>query len=87
MTGWIQLSWRGLAFTVVVLPSASLLSLIHSRADAFFVGWFRPMGITAVFYATLAVHETGSRQVWQITATPFTKLYGERTGRRNSSEG
>ena len=69
--------------------------------DAFFVSWFGPIGIAAVFYVTLAVHKTESRQAWQIsslvitasilaygiTATPFTKLYGERTRRWNESGG
>jgi NhaP-type Na+/H+ or K+/H+ antiporter len=29
-----------------------------------FVGWFGPIGITAIFYAILAMNETGVELVW-----------------------
>lgn len=75
----------------VIIPSASLLSPLQGRLDTLFVGWFGPIGIAAVFYATVAVHETGLQQVWEIsslviaasilaygvTSTPFTKQYGQ----------
>ncbi|KYH25370.1 hypothetical protein HAPAU_20400 [Halalkalicoccus paucihalophilus] len=107
--GWLALGWRGVAFAgvvllfrrlPVVLPAAGLLSPLRRRADTLLVGWFGPIGIAAVFYATLVVHETGSRLAWQIsslvivvsilaygvTATPFTRLYGARTDGKSASD-
>lgn len=108
--GWVELGWGGVVFAGVVLllrrltvvvPASKLLPPVRGRADALFTGWFGPIGIAAVFYATLVVHETGSRLAWQIsslaiaasilaygvTATPFTKLYGARTDGRDAAEG
>jgi NhaP-type Na+/H+ or K+/H+ antiporter len=35
-------------------------------AATLFMGWFGPIGIAAVFYATLAVRETGIEVIWPI---------------------
>jgi hypothetical protein len=65
--------------------------LDHPEATAF-VGWFGPIGVAALFYATLAVRETGIELVWPVvslvvagsilahgvTATPITVWYGGR---------
>jgi NhaP-type Na+/H+ or K+/H+ antiporter len=106
--GWIELGWWGLLFTGVVLllrrltvllPVSKLLPPLQRRADALFTGWFGPIGIAAIYYATLVVHETGSRQAWRIstlviaasilaygvTATPFTNLYGAKADGTDAS--
>lgn len=106
--GWIDLGWRGIVFAgvvlllrrlPVVLPASRFLPPLQRRADRLFTGWFGPIGVAAIFYATLVVHETGSRRAWHIsslviaasilaygvTATPFTKLYGARTSDGNGS--
>lgn len=106
--GWIELGWRGVIFMgtvlllrrlTVVVPASRFLPPVRQRADQFFTGWFGPIGIAAVYYATLVVHETGSHRAWQISslvitasilaygmsATPFTKLYGARTDGANTS--
>jgi NhaP-type Na+/H+ or K+/H+ antiporter len=94
---WVALLWGGLTFVFAGSESAlveSARSSVRGYADTLFVGLFGPGGIAAVYYATLVVLETGSRQVWQVTslviaasilaygasATPFTKLYGGRNG-------
>lgn len=57
-----------------------------------FLGWFGPIGVAALFYASLSVREAGAEEVWVIaslivfasvlvhgfSAAPFTKLYGRR---------
>lgn len=59
--------------------------------DAVFAGWFGPIGIAALFYAMVAHRILGSEIIWGaaslviassvlihgITATPFTKYYGQ----------
>lgn len=100
---WFEFGWRGVAFTAVllmlrrlpiVLPASVGLSPVRSRADRLFAGWFGPIGIAAVFYATLVVHETGSMRIWGLSslviaasilaygasATPFTLWYGVTSG-------
>jgi sodium/hydrogen antiporter len=58
--------------------------------DVLFLGWFGPVGVAALYYATLSVHEAGAEQVWVVgslaisasvlahglTAGPLTRLYG-----------
>ncbi|HMB50185.1 MAG TPA: cation:proton antiporter [Natronoarchaeum rubrum] len=98
---WTALGWRGPALVVAVLLVRRLpmvLALgprIHpldTRRSRLFVGWFGPIGIAALYYATLAARETGAEVVWVagslvvagsllvhgISATPLTRWYGER---------
>ena len=100
---WGELGLAGAALALGVLllrrpPTLLLLSPflkpLRGRADALFDGWFGPVGVAALFYATLAVHETGLEVVWEaaslvifasvalhgVTATPFTKLLGRVRG-------
>ncbi|GAB4383251.1 MAG: sodium:proton antiporter [Elainellaceae cyanobacterium] len=97
---WWQLGWKGLALAIAVLllrrlPAVlALRSLAHplkTAADAWFVGWFGPIGVAALYYAHVSLRETNIREVWVvssllivvsilahgITATPFSKLYGK----------
>ena len=74
----------------VLLLLAPRLKPLRGTADALFSGWFGPIGVAALFYATLSVRETGLEVVWEaasliifasvvlhgVTATPFTKLLG-----------
>lgn len=62
---------------------------LQQRRAAWFAGWFGPIGVAAIFYATEAVHQTGHEKVWTIaslltaasivahgiTATPWTRSY------------
>lgn len=99
LSAWVALGWSGAALVVAVLLlrrlpvivalRRSLAPLDRSR-DALFVGWFGPIGVAAVFYATLAVRHTGDRRVWVVasllvagsvvahgaTATPLTLGFG-----------
>jgi NhaP-type Na+/H+ or K+/H+ antiporter len=98
---WAALGWRGLALVAGILAFRRLPMVValrrfvppldHPEATAF-VGWFGPIGVAALFYATLAVRETGIEVVWPVvslvvagsilahgvTATPITVWYGGR---------
>lgn len=98
-TAWRSLGVAGLAVAVAVvlfrrLPAWFALSPavrpFRSRTDALFAGWFGPIGVAALLYATISVRETGSEIGWVVgslviaasvvahgvTATPLTQLYG-----------
>jgi len=100
---WASLGWRGFALVVAVLLVRRLPMMfalrpairpLNSPADTLFVGWFGPIGITSLFYATLAAQETGSEIVWTAvslvvtgsilahgaTSTLFTLWYGQLAG-------
>jgi NhaP-type Na+/H+ or K+/H+ antiporter len=96
---WGGLGLRGLAVVVgilllrrlpMVFAIRPLVRPLDRREATLFVGWFGPIGIAALFYATLAVRETGIEVVWPVvslvvagsilahgaTATLFTLQYG-----------
>ena len=102
--GWAALGWRGALFAVlvlllrrppVVLALAPGLGALRSRPDRLFVAWFGPVGVAAVFYAALALRQTGLDVVWHaatlaavaslvahgLSATPLSKRYARATGR------
>ncbi|WP_436348785.1 cation:proton antiporter domain-containing protein [Natronorubrum sp. FCH18a] len=97
---WLTLGWMGIALAVGVLLLRRLpmmivfhrfVGLIDSKRDALFAGWFGPIGIAALFYATVVHRILGNEIIWGaaslviassvlihgIMATPFTKLYGQ----------
>ena len=61
---WADLGWAGPAFAVVALvvrrppPVLALARLLGLRLrDAVFVGWFGPIGVSAVFYLVFSIEE------------------------------
>lgn len=103
---WARLGWLAVALAVTILllrrlPALLLLRpllpvLSDIRASAY-AGWFGPIGVAALLYASMAKARTGEELVWTVgslvvfssllahgvTATPFTKLYGRsRNGNR-----
>lgn len=106
---WLELGWAGVALVVAILllrrlPAMlalnPLLETTGGRRDALFLGWFGPIGVAALFYANLALHETGAREVWVVaslvitasivahgaSAAPLTRLYGRRGGSSGGRE-
>lgn len=100
---WLGLGWAGLALVVAVLlfrrlPAVlalnPLLGRVRGLQDALFLGWFGPIGVAALYYATLSVRETGAEIAWVagsliitasivvhgVTAAPLTRLYGRKAG-------
>jgi NhaP-type Na+/H+ or K+/H+ antiporter len=97
---WLGLGWSGLLLLVAILllrrlPAVLLLyrgiGQLPLLRDALFTGWFGPVGVAALFYAMLSLHETqtslpwvigslvitGSLVVHGLSATPLTMLYGK----------
>ena len=100
---WLALGWGGVALVVGILLLRRLpMALVFDRLvapvdgvrDAGFAAWFGPVGVAALFYATVAHRIVGDGTVWAAvslvvagsvvvhgaTSTPFTKRYGRRTG-------
>lgn len=96
---WLALGWAGVALAAGVLLLRRVPMMIVFRRsvrpidgarDALFAGWFGPIGIAALFYATVAHRVLGNEIIWSavtlviassvvvhgVTATPLTKLYG-----------
>jgi len=85
---WAALGWRTYLFAGVVmflrrvpvwlLLSPVLPSLRRGR-DALFNGWFGPIGISALFYATFASERTQNLALWPVTSLVVfasTMVYG-----------
>ncbi|WP_225886994.1 cation:proton antiporter [Nodosilinea nodulosa] len=96
---WVELGWPGLLLGLAILALRRLPVLLllkrwvkplHSWDDAFFMGWFGPIGVAALFYAMVALERTHLQSVWVVTSllicasvvafgftdTPLTKRYG-----------
>ena len=72
---WLALGWRGVAVVVGILLFRRLPMMIavspavrplDRPAATLFLGWFGPIGIAAVLYATIALRETGLNTVWPV---------------------
>jgi sodium/hydrogen antiporter len=106
---WLALEWTAWAFLAAVLllrrPPVwlllqPLLPSLRDRREAFFNGWFGPIGIAALFYAAEASQITNLDQVWTIgslvvfgsilvhgiSATPLIRRYGRLIALRRSPE-
>lgn len=107
---WLELGWRGLMLAIAVLllrrlPALLAVTPLLRRAgrlrgipDVLFLGWFGPIGVAAIYYASLAQRRTGAEEAWVVgslvvcasilahglSATPLTRLYG-RQGQADSS--
>ncbi|GGK99594.1 sodium:proton antiporter [Planomonospora parontospora subsp. parontospora] len=64
---WGRLGWRGLVLVVGVLLLRRLPVLLALKKplslrwrDAVFMGWFGPIGVSALFYLTLEAHRLGA---------------------------
>lgn len=70
---WSALHWSApvvLLAAVLVRRAAAvaalrpLLRTVHDVPESVFLGWFGPIGVSALFYATLAERLTGSREIF-----------------------
>lgn len=103
--GWVDLGWRGvlLAGAVlllrrppVLLLLAPILPFVKTPRETLFVGWFGPIAVSALYYASLMEDRLGAPIVWEVvslvifasavshgvTSSAFTRALGrsERTG-------
>lgn len=98
---WLELGWKGPALVGAILllrrlpavlmfgPLLRKTRQVSGAHDALFLGWFGPIGVAALFYATLSVREAGADEAWVvgsliicasvlvhgISAAPLTNLY------------
>lgn len=107
---WLELGWSGLAVAGLVmllrrLPAMlmlrSMLPVTQGRRDDLFLGWFGPIGVAALFYASHAWNRTDLDVVWVVgslvvcmsvflhgvTAAPLTGLYGKASRSDPSAHG
>ncbi|HWG85731.1 MAG TPA: cation:proton antiporter [Deinococcales bacterium] len=103
---WLALGWPGLVLAAAVVALRRLPYVIAARRllpqlprgrDVLFLGWFGPIGVSAMFYAMLALRRTDEPVVWVAgslavfvsiivhgaSATPFVKWY-ERQARESA---
>ena len=96
--GWGRLGWSGVALAVgllvfrrppVLVLLRPLLPGLRRWRDVLFMGWFGPIAISAIYYASLAEHRLGDPLVWDavslvvcasvvahgVSAVPLTRLY------------
>lgn len=99
--GWLDLGWSGVALVVALLllrrPPVLLLLRpflrdIRTTSEALFVGWFGPIAVAALYYASLMEHRTGEPVIWHVvslvicgsvvahglTGAPLTRVLGRR---------
>lgn len=106
--GWQELGWRGVLLACAVLLLRRPVTLLLLRPilpgirgvpDALFVGWFGPMAVAAIYYASMMEHLLGEPVIWDvvslvacasvlahgITGAPLTRLYGDIAGNRGKT--
>lgn len=74
---WEDLGWKGvgLALGVLLLRRLRAVLLLYpwirplaDRRDALFAGWFGPLGVGSLYYATFAARETGLEPAWTLSS-------------------
>lgn len=96
---WAALGWDGVLLAVLILLLRRLpvvlalrrwLPPVREPAISWIMGWFGPIGVSALFYGAMATERTGSQTPWVVaslvvfasiiahglTAAPFAKRYG-----------
>lgn len=101
-SSWAAIGWPlvFLALLILVLRRAPVIAGLFpllrnhwDRYDAGFLGWFAPIGIAAIYYASVAEKHTGDPLYWHatsavvfasvlahgLTAGPLTRLYSRKS--------
>lgn len=108
--GWRALGWSGVLLAVAVLllrrPPVllllrPLLPNVRSVPEALFMGWFGPIAVAAIYYASLVEHRLHQPVVWHVVSlvlcgsvlahgvsgAPVTRWFGRTAGLRSGSSG
>lgn len=103
---WVALGWRGVLLVLLVLLLRRLpvilllrpwLSPLRGLAMLLLMGWFGPVGVSALFYASLVANLTGSDLAWVVgslivlaslmvhgvSAAPLARLHGRLADREH----
>ena len=81
ITEWIGLGWVAPIVLVAAVLLRRLLTVwalrpfladIHDRPETAFLSWFAPVGVSALFYATLAERHTGNHAIFLYTTLAIT---------------
>ncbi len=84
-----------------MLVLARHMPIVGSARDVWFLGWFGPIGVAALYYASVARHEAGLEQAWVVaslvvcasvvvhgvSARPLTNRYGKSASRSEHGAG
>lgn len=104
--GWRTLGWSGVLLAVAVLllrrPPVllllrPLLPNVRSVPDALFLGWFGPIAVAAIYYASLMEHKLHEPVIWHVVSlilttsvvihgmsgAPLTRWFGRTAGLRS----
>ena len=104
--GWHSLGWRGvlLAAAILLLRRPPVLLLlrplipsVRTVPEALFMGWFGPVAVAAIYYASLMEHRVARPVVWHavslvvcasvlahgMSGAPLTRLFGRTAGLRS----
>lgn len=74
---WIGLGWRGPAVAVgllllrripVILLLRPWIAPLRSRREALFAGWFGPVAVAALYYASLVEHRLEDPRTWHVVS-------------------
>ncbi|WP_207462379.1 sodium:proton antiporter [Azospirillum sp. SYSU D00513] len=102
---WHALGWKGILLVAallllrrppVLLLLRPLLPGIRTTPDALFVGWFGPIAVAAIYYASMMEHKLGSPVIWDVVSlaicgsvlahgmsgAPLTRFFGHKAGWR-----
>lgn len=78
---WARLGWAAPVVLAAALLLRRLVALwalrpllrsVHDRSETFFLSWFGPIGVSALFYATLAERHTGNHEIFVHTTLAIT---------------
>lgn len=78
---WLALGWPAPAALLLAVLGRRLLALamlrpllkgVHNRPETLFIGWFGPIGASALFYATMAERPTGDPEIFVYTTLAVT---------------
>ena len=78
---WGALGWAApavIAAAIIVRRVSTIWSLrpllttVHDRAETAFMSWFAPVGVSALFYATLAERHTGNHRIFVLATLAIT---------------